>query len=250
MATLHDTANAIDDTSGTVLAVDDALAVTAGDLIVLAAKCEGASTTVAGSDAQGNSYSAANAFLEHSNGDLSGAVLWAVAGSTGTITPTATYGASRPWRIVSAYSFTLGAGKTGWALDNVNAAQGNSSAASSAGAASATDSGVAVSVFHLYGSRVLTAGAGWTIPAEFSSSAAQNSQYQLVAGAGSITGAGTQSSVVDWVAQLAIFKETVSGGGGGGSAFFVNLMMRQAIEAWKKRRIWALGGLPVGLTSA
>lgn len=219
MAALQDTAKGLDDTSGTALATTDALAVTAGGLIVLLPKCEGATTTVAGSDSQGNTYNVANAFLEHSNGDLSGAILWAIASATGTINPTATYGAARSFRIVSAYSFTLGAGKTGWALDAVNAAQGTSSSAASAGAASATDSGVAVAAFHLYGSRVLTAGAGWSIPAEFSSSAAQVSEYRLPTGAGSITGDGTLSSVVDWVAQLAIFRETT------GSASAVKQLM-------------------------
>ncbi len=208
MATLNDTANGSNDASGTVLATDDALNVTAGDLIVLLAKCEGATTTVTGSDGQGNTYLTARAFLEHSNGDLSGAILYAIASSTGTITPTATYGAARPFRIVSAYSFSLGAGKTGWALGNTNAAQGTASTALNAGAASATDTGVAVAAGHLYGSRVLTAGTGWTIPAEFSSSAAQVSEYRLITGAGSITGDGTLSGVVDWVAQVAIFTET------------------------------------------
>lgn len=208
MAALRDTAKGSNDVTGTSLATADALNVVAGDLIVLCAKCEGATTTVEGLDGQSNSYVPGNAFFEHSNGDLSGATLFAIASATGTITPTAVYGGSRPFRIVSAYSISLGAGKTGWALDAVNAAQGTSSSAASAGAASATDSGVAVAAFHLYGSRVLTAGAGWSIPAEFSSSAAQVSEYRLPTGVGSITGDGTLSSVVDWVAQLAIFRET------------------------------------------
>lgn len=210
MATLHDTAKGIDDTSGTTLATTDALAVTAGDLIVLLAKSEGASTTVSGSDGQGNAYSVANAFLEHGNGDLSGAVLYAIAGSTGTINPTATYGASRPFRFVSAWSFTLGAGKTGWALAATNVATGSGTAALSAGAASATTSGVAVTGGHLYGTRGITPGSGWTVPLEFSGGGAQVTQYQLVAGAGSITGNCTLSFAVDWIAQLAIFSETTS----------------------------------------
>ena len=211
MATLHDTALGSDSASGTVLATTDALAVTAGDLIVLFAKAEGASTTITGSDGQGNTYSVANSLLEHPNGDLSGACLWAVAGSTGTVNPTATYGASRPFREVKAYSFTLGGGKSGWALDAVNAATGTSNTPS-AGAASATTSGAAAVGFHLYGTRSLTIGSGWTIPLEFSSASPQVSEYQLQAGAGSLTGNGTLSTSVEWVAQLAIFKETTGSG--------------------------------------
>ena len=209
MATLHDTALGTNDASGTTLATTDSLAVTAGDLIVLIAKAEGASTTITGSDGQSNTYAVANALLGHGNGDLSGIILYATASSTGTITPTATYGASRPFRKVKAYSFTPAASKT-LQLDTAASATGTSSTPS-AGTGTAAAAGATVVGFSLYGTRTITAGAGWSLASEFSSGDALVTEYQVQTTGGSLTGNATLDFPIEWVAQMAIFKEVATG---------------------------------------
>lgn len=217
MATLHDTALGSNDASGTSLATSDALAVSAGDLIFVVAKWEGASGSTASVTDGTNSYSTANAQLQHvSNADMQMQTFYAIAASAGTINPTVGLTSARPFRKILAYSVTPAGGQQFTTVGNVAAAQGNGNPSS--GAASATAAGFAGVGVTFYATDSLTAGSGWSIPAEFAASSALKSEYQLQSGAGSLTGDGTSGINGDWIAQLAIFEESASGGGGGGGA--------------------------------
>lgn len=214
MATLHDTALGSDDTSGTSLATADALTVSAGDLIFVCAKWEGAAGSTGSVTDGTNSYSTANAQLQHpGNGDMQGQTFYAVAASGGTINPTLGLSSARPYRAIRAYSVTPAGGQQFTTVGNVNAATGNGAAVSS-GSASATAAGFAGASFVFYASDTITAGSGWTEPAEFNSSAALKSEYQLQSGSGSLTGDATSVIAGDFIAQIAIFNESSSGGGG------------------------------------
>jgi hypothetical protein len=214
MATLNNTALGSNDTSGTSLGTADALSVTAGDLIYVIFKYEGAVDTFTGSSCTGGGLTfavAADEFFD-SLGDLGLVTFYATATSTTTITPTVA-SASRSWRRVQAYSFTPAASTT-LGLGNMAAAEGGSSTTPSTGAASATAAGVAIGAFALYASADFTAtGSGFSEAAEFDAAgaAALRTVYQLQTGAGSLTSAPTLDTSTWWIASLVIFNE--SGGG-------------------------------------
>lgn len=213
MATLNDTALGTNDASGTSLATSDALTVTAGDLIVVGFKREGATTSASCSDGT-NSYSACNASYEHANGDLGGVVFYTTAAASGTISPQVTLGAARTFRKIKAYSFTPTSGTT-LQFENANVAEDSAlSTTTNTGNASIGAAGVAVAFFHAYGTRSLTAGSGWSEAAEFNISDAQLSEYRLPSGSGTFNGDGTLDSTVDYIGQIATFKEVAVGGGG------------------------------------
>lgn len=222
MATLHDTALGSNDASGTSLGTADTLAVTTGDLIFVIAKWEGAAGSTASITDGTNSYSTANAQLQHpTNVDMQQQTFYAIAAGSGSITPTLGLSSARVYRQIRAYSVTPAGGASFTTVGNVNAATGNGAAPSS-GAASATAAGFAGVGFTFYSTETFTAGSGWTVPAEFASDSALKSEYQLQSGSGSLTGDGTAFIAGDYVAQIAIFNE--SGGGGGGSVKRAMLM--------------------------
>lgn len=209
MASFHDSAFGNNDASGTTVGTTDTLTVTAGDLIVVCAKWEGATTTITAKDnTSGNALSVANAVLGHANADLFGAVLYGIATSSGSFTPEYTLGAARTFRYIKVACFTPGASKT-FQLGAVNAATATSSSPS-AGAAAGSVGDVAVASFALYGTRSVTAGSGWSIPVEFTSSSLWIEQ-QVLAGT-SVTGNMTYSVSLEHVAQVAVFNEIASGG--------------------------------------
>jgi hypothetical protein len=215
MATLHDTALGSDDSSGTTLATSDALAVTAGDLVVLTWKREGASGSTASGDtgAATPAFSTAQATLEHANGDLAGGTMYWIATATTTINPRLVLSAARPFRKIKAFSFTPAGGKT-FEIDGAGAQAQGSGDTLSSGAGSYTADGCAVAGFALYASDTMTVGAGWAAePAEFTGSDALKAEYQLLSGSGSVTGNATLAGTPDWVASLAIFKEVAAAGG-------------------------------------
>lgn len=228
MTTLHDTALVNGDgTSVTTISTADALAVTAGDLVFAQVKWEGSTGATANMDtgASTPAFTSINANLSHSNGQLHCQTFAWIATSTGTVNPRAVFDFAREWVSIRAFSITPTASKNfNLSLVNVNAAQGTSTTPS-AGSASAGAAGAAFATFGLYGSVTLTPGTGWTQPAEFSASDADKAEYRLQTGAGSLTGDGTLSGGIEWVAQLAIFDEE----GGGpppaplmGQRFYVN----------------------------
>lgn len=208
--TFHDSAKSgADNSSGTSTPTADALAVTAGDLIVVIVKWEqalaGSTVTVAdGTD----TYSAATTAQGHTNNDLNMQMFWAVATTTGTRTITATHSVARTFRRVGAMSFTKGAGATGWALGNtVQGTNGNSNASPSAGSLSATTSCVAVMCSGMYGDRNMTAGSGWIAPAELATAFMACCEYRLLSGAASLTCDASYSAGVEWLAHGACFNQ-------------------------------------------
>lgn len=212
MATLHDTALGSNDSSGTSLATTDALTVSTGDLIYVVAKWEGSAGATASVADGTNTYSTANTLLAHGNGDMQQQTFYAIAAGSGTVSPAVTLSSARPYRKILAYSVTPAGGQQFTTVGNVNAATGNG-AAVSAGSASATAAGFAGVGVTYYTTDTLTAGSGWTIPAEFASDSALKSEYQLQSGSGSLTGDGTSVVAGDFIAQIAIFNESAGAGG-------------------------------------
>lgn len=215
MATLHDTALGTDDASASTLSCADTLTVTAGDLVFAEGKFEGATTSITfDTGAATPTFTVANAVAAHANNDLHKASAAWIATSTGTVTVRYVLGAARLWKTIRAYSVTPGASKTLSATATaVNSATGTGGSASLAtGSASATGAGVSFAGYVLYGSRTLTASGGWGEAAEFDISSAHCTSYQLHSGAGSLSGAGTLNSDVEYVGQIAIFDEADAGG--------------------------------------
>lgn len=218
MSTLNDTALGTNDGSGTTLSTGDALNVTAGDLVVVGVKWEGATTTASiDTGASTPTFTDANAIYNMSSGiasgDMSGVVKYWIATSTGTVTPRVVLGAARTFRKIKAYSFTP-AGGTTLELGNVAAEEDPSLlTALSLGPISATAAGVATVFVQMYGTRSLTPGSGWSEATEFNISDAQVTEYRLPTGSGSLTGDGTLSATVDYIGQMAIFNEVALGGG-------------------------------------
>lgn len=225
MATLHDTALATNDASGTTLATADALAVTANDLIVVAIKWEGASTTIAsattGSGGSGSALSVCAGPQEStasgSSGDLGAALLWGVAPSTGTTNPEVVLAGSRTFRVLKALSFTLGGGFTQWALGPTTVGATNQNTSSLvAGATTLTATGVGVLFGALYGTRSLDATANGYVITNESGMANANSgpvNHRLNTSTGSVTNTGAiGGGSVQWLALAAHFYESTGGG--------------------------------------
>lgn len=208
--TFHDTAKSgTDNSSGTSTATADTLAVTAGDLIVVVCKWEGA---VAGSTASvtdgTDTYSAISAVQAHTNNDLNLHTFWTIATTTGTRTITFTLSAARSFRRCGAFSFTKGAGGSSWTLGNVpQGTNGNSNASPTAGSAAGTTTGVALMMSGMYGDRDFTAGTGWTVPAEFATANMVVGEYDL-SPSGTLTFDGSFSAGVEWLAHGAVFVQT------------------------------------------
>jgi hypothetical protein len=185
--------------------------------VVASAKWESGTTTVSfDSGASTPLFTVANAVRQEASGlSICGAVYFWIAIATGTINPRFTLGVAKDFREIRAVSITPAAGKT-FVLGNVNAADGPSLAtAISAGTAAATGAGVGFTAIALNGSRTITPGSGWTEPAELNTSISAHAQYQLISGAGTITGDCTLSSAVEWVEQLALFMEVALAAGPG-----------------------------------
>lgn len=207
-SSFHDTAKSgTDNSSGTSTATADALAVTAGDLIVVVAKWEQAlaGSTVTISDGT-DTYAAATTAQGHTNNDLNMQMFWTTATTTGTRTITATHSAARTFRRLAAMSITPTSGYT-WSIGNTGqGTNGNSNATPTAGSVTGVAAGVAVMGSGLYGDRNFTAGTGWTVPTEFATTNMAVMEYDLTP-SGTITGDGSFSAGVEWLAHVAIFQE-------------------------------------------
>lgn len=209
MASFHDTAKGFNNASGTSVGTTDTLAVTAGDLIYVCCKWEGANGAVATVSDGVDTYVEATAVQNHTNNDLHERTLWTTASTTGSRTITFNLGAARVWRYVAAISFTPAANRT-WSLGNTSQGTPNNTAAFSAGTAAYTGAGVAMVFNGIYGSRTLTGGSGWTVPAELTTDLITG-EYQLIAsGSGSLTGDGDHGAGVEWLSHMAIFNEVAA----------------------------------------
>lgn len=228
--TLHDTAIGTDDNTNTSVSTADALAVTAGDLVVAGFKCEDAMpsgvTVVIDTGASTPAFTLAYPLTAHSgNNELCGAVGYWIATSTTTVTVRATTSNTRSFKILKAYSFTPTAGQT-FAYDTGAQNPQATTTAASSGAASATASGVAVGFFPAYGSINLTPGTGWAEAAEFNLTDSQPSEYRFPTGAGSITADGTVGAQ-ELLSTLVIFKEISAGGGGSNAPRAIHHLSQQ-----------------------
>lgn len=209
MASFHDTAKGFNNASGTSVGTTDALAVTAGDLIYVCCKWEGANAAIATVTDGTDTYVEATAVQNHTNNDLHERTLWTTATTTGSRTITFNLDAARTWRYVAAISITPAASRS-WSLGNTSQGTPNNTAAFSAGTAAYTGAGVAVVFNALYGSRTLTGGAGWTVPTELTTDLITG-EYQIIAsGSGSLTGDGDHGAGVEWLSHMAIFKEVAA----------------------------------------
>ena len=216
-STLHDTAKSgTDNSSGTSTPTADTLAVTANDVIWVICKWEGATAGATASVSDGvDTYTAATAQIDHTNNDLHMQCFWTKATTTGTRTITFTLSSARGFRRCAAASFTPSAGITSWALGNtVSSTLGNSNASPTAGTTTGGP-GVAVVGFGMYGDRDLTAGTGWTVPAELDNTMACGEYQFPTAASTSLTGDGSFSAGVEWLAQLVFLNEVSSGGSAG-----------------------------------
>lgn len=206
MASFHDTAKGFNNASGTSVGTTDALAVTAGDLIYVCCKWEGANGAIATVTDGTDTYVEATAVQNHTNNDLHERTLWTTATTTGSRTITFNLDAARTWRYVAAISITPAASRS-WSLGNTSRGTPNNTAAFSAGTAAYTGAGVAIVLNALYGSRTLTGGTGWTVPTELATDLTTG-EYQIIAsGSGSLTGDGDHGAGVEWLSHMAIFNE-------------------------------------------
>ena len=210
MATFHDAKSGTDNSSGTSTATADTLAVTAGDLIVAICKWEGALAGSTASVSDGtDTYSAVSTVQGHTNNDLNLHLFWTTATTTGTRTITSTLTAARSFRRLGAISITPAGGST-WTLGNTGqGTNGNSSSTPTAGSVTGVSTGVAIMGAGLYGDRDFTAGTGWTVPTEFATANMVVAEYDLTP-SGTVTGDGTFSAGVEWLAHVAIFQENAS----------------------------------------
>lgn len=223
-STLHDTAKSgTDNSSGTSTPTADTLAVTANDSILVICKWEGATAGSVASVSDGvDTYTAATSQIDHTNNDLHMQLFWTKATTTGTRTITFTLTGARSFRRCAAASFTPSAGITNWTLGNVSSGTlGNSNASPTAGTTTGGP-GVAFVGYGMYGDRDLTAGSGWTVPAELDNTMACGEYQFPTAGSTSLTGDGSFSAGVEWLAQMVFLNE--SGGGGGGAASVENVI--------------------------
>jgi hypothetical protein len=196
MATIHDfdsaaTGSGTDTTS--VITID----VTAGDAVYVSAGFEGTGpTTIVYSDSQVNDYDDITAVLSHANNDLHASSGWAIAASTGALTITATYGATRTWRSIIAFSVTPGGGNT-FELDDFASATATNISPSSGSMDATTALGFIFSVFRTYGARDIdVVGSG----------------YSSHASATSYTGNCDLTSSSEYIAMAAILREVTGGG--------------------------------------
>jgi hypothetical protein len=205
--TFNDADLASNDSSGTALACA-AVTVTAGDLVVLFGKHEGAvdaSASVSWDQTVNEQGSIAN--RAHANTDLNGRIWYGRATASGTIVGTLNTPGSRAFRKVHVYTFTPTAGQK--LVFDVEAASGSGTSSSgTTSAASNAGAGCAVAGFSYYGSVVSsTAGSGWTGQLGAANAAAY-SQYRILTSGGSITGdCAIGGGGIEWVAQMLAFVE-------------------------------------------
>jgi hypothetical protein len=214
MATIHDfdsaaTGSGTDTTS--VITID----VTAGDAVYVSAGFEGTGpTTIVYSDSQVNDYDDITAVLSHANNDLHASSGWAIAASTGALTITATYGATRTWRSIIAFSVTPGGGNT-FELDDFASATATNISPSSGSMDATTALGFIFSVFRTYGARDIdVVGSGYSSGAPINTTATDGhlGQYRSHASATSYTGNCDLTSSSEYIAMAAILREVTGGG--------------------------------------
>lgn len=205
--TFHDTAFGTNDTAGTSLGTADQIAVTAGDLILVACRWEQATGAIASISDGVDTYTEATALQDHAL-PMHMRTFYTVATTTGNRTVTFSLDVSRSWRRVSAISFTPGAGGTGWTLGNVFQTSGFTSGTDpfSFGPLTEPSTGIVMNWMSIGGNRTLTPGSGWTAPAELNG-VMMTGEYRIAAG-GSVSGTGNFNAGVEYLGSLVGFNQT------------------------------------------
>jgi hypothetical protein len=133
------------DASATTIAVTRT-GVTAGNLILLWVKHEGATTTITASDGTTSLTQGPSGLVTHANGDLEGAVFYLPSSvASGSVTYTATFGATRSFRQIMMMEFSGSGTKS---TDGNNEATG---ASTSIASGTITTTGTDVVVVGTYG---------------------------------------------------------------------------------------------------
>lgn len=210
--------------SGTTIATGAALSVTAGDLIFAAVSWEGADTTVSMADGGVNSYSEVSFTGGHPGGGATptepwNACFWAVAATTTSVTLTATYGAARTFRVITALCFHPDAAGT-ISLDGTPTAAGGLSTAIATGNITTTtqdtNCGLALTSYSEYGDNPTSEQINGTAADNVTNNG--NHEVWMLRYTNGFTGQGTATIGFNhWAAGITAFK-IVAGGGGGYNA--------------------------------
>lgn len=224
MATYNGAANNVNSGSTASLACSSSKSVAVGDLIHVAVKHEGGSTSVTVADGLGNTFTQVDS-LNHSGGEPELVTFRCVVTNAGLSAPAATLGAARVWVAIMAHFFTPAVGKTFTADTPGHAiAEGNATTYSS-GALSITAAGAASAFVATYQIAGVTQGSGWTETYDADTAYAE---YRLPSGSGSITGDATTAVADRFVAGI-LHTIEVDGGGPallGPPALITNLVRR------------------------
>jgi len=205
--------------SDTTIATSTALSVTAGDLIYVAISWEGADTTLSVDDTV-NTYSEISYGGGHPGGGATPtepwhAAFWAVAATTTTVTITATYGAARTFRAITAVCQHPDAAGT-ISLDGTPSAAGGLSTAVATGntttATQDTNCGISLVGYSEYGdnpsAELINGTAADTI-----TNNGNHEVWQLRYTTGGTWEGAATIGFNHWAAGIASFKIVASGGG-------------------------------------
>lgn len=197
--------------SATNLPTGATVAVTAGDVIVVKLKWEGATTTASVADGV-DTYTAIGAgIIDGGNTDFWTRCFYTVATTTGnrTITGTLTGG-----RVFIEMDVIVGipAASTTFSIETSQPQASGTSNAPSAGSITLTAAGFAVELFGCYNTAGWTKGAAFTVALDGTSpTGSPVAGYALPSGSGSLTANATVDDIVVWTAQGASFKQTAAG---------------------------------------
>ena len=202
--------NAGTGTAVTSTAVNAAITVQAGDLVVVESKWEGANGATCTVNSQsGTTYANAGSVIDSAiNSDLHMQVSWGVAAASGTLTPTNTLSAARPWTEMRVRVFRPGTGGNSWSVDSVSASNEANSTTISTTNPTASASGVSVFSVALYAGLTVTFATNWLSAVADQATSAAMSYYLLsAAGSPSPSPSGTIVSANVWLARTVTFVE-------------------------------------------
>lgn len=170
-------------------------------------KHEGAPTTVTATDNKGSGSYTGLTKRDHTNGGLSGRILWATIGTPGSShTVTVTFGAARDFSRLICWGVNSTSGTI--ALDAEADAQGIGGTAVDAGSLATTTATVSFMGTGEYDVVTYTPGAGWTEDVDNFSHGQSRADAS-----GTLDPTCTASGGMDWVANAASFKEAAAAAG-------------------------------------
>ena len=224
-----------DDSSGTLLSTTATLNLSAGDVVVVWHKWEGADTTVscakdAGSPANTNSLGSK---INHSNGDLNGQFTYLLSASAdGSAVFRQTLSASRPYRRILALQFRPDASET-VSLDVQNTGQGSDLAPTSGSITTTGTDEIVIGGYGEYSANTTTSEAiGGTAATEPAASPQGFSSvwYRILSSTMS-SGTATASigSTAGWICNIIAIKSVAAGATGGGPLVGTGSLVRGSL---------------------